>query len=59
MEICGRTRQATDENIIRRMCFACWITKATNIHSECVILIFFYAAKMVSRRLPNFTFIRT
>ena len=45
VEICGRTRQATDENIIRRMCFACWITKATNIHSECVILIFFMPQK--------------
>jgi hypothetical protein len=35
----GRTRQATDVNIIRRMRFACWITKATNTHSEYVILI--------------------
>jgi hypothetical protein len=25
---------------IWRMCIACWISKATNIHSECVILIF-------------------
>jgi hypothetical protein len=24
---------------IRRMRIACWITKATNAHSECVILI--------------------
>jgi hypothetical protein len=35
----GRARQATDDNIIRRMRFACWITKATDTHSEYVILI--------------------
>jgi len=27
--------------IMRRMRFACWITKATDIHSELVILIAF------------------
>jgi hypothetical protein len=32
----GRARQATDENIIRRMRIARWITKATHIHSEYV-----------------------
>jgi hypothetical protein len=35
----GRSRQATDDNIIQRMRFACWITKATDTHSEYVILI--------------------
>jgi hypothetical protein len=35
------TRQATDDNVIWRMRFACWITKATDIHSEYVILIAF------------------
>jgi hypothetical protein len=34
-------RQATDDNIIWRMRIACWITKATDAHSECVILIAF------------------
>jgi hypothetical protein len=29
----GRFRQATDDNIIRRMRFACWGNKATDIHS--------------------------
>ena len=29
------------DNIIQRMRFACWITKATDTHSECVILIAF------------------
>jgi hypothetical protein len=37
----GRARQATGDNIIRRMRFACWITKATDTHSEYVILIAF------------------
>jgi hypothetical protein len=36
----GRARQATDHNIIRRMRFACWITKATDTNSEYVILTF-------------------
>ena len=39
LEICGRAAQATDENVIWRMRFACWITKATNTPSEYVILI--------------------
>ena len=34
----GRTRQATDDKIIRRMLFARWITKAIDTHSEYVIL---------------------
>jgi hypothetical protein len=33
--------QATDDSIIRRMRFACWINKATDTHSEYVILIAF------------------
>jgi hypothetical protein len=37
----GRARQTTDDNIIRRMRFASWITKATDTHSEYVILIAF------------------
>jgi hypothetical protein len=38
---CGRTRQATDDNIIRRLRIACRIPKATDAHSERVILIAF------------------
>jgi hypothetical protein len=34
-------RQATDDNRTRSMRIACWITKATNAHSEYVILIAF------------------
>jgi hypothetical protein len=32
---------ATDDNITRRMRFACWITQATGTHSAYVILIAF------------------
>jgi hypothetical protein len=31
-------RQATDDSMIRHMCFACWTTKATNTHLEYIIL---------------------
>jgi hypothetical protein len=31
--------EATDDNIIGRMRFVCWITKATDTHSEYVIFI--------------------
>jgi hypothetical protein len=34
MEKCGRSGQATDKNIIRRMRIACWIANATDTHSE-------------------------
>jgi len=37
----GRARQAIDDNIIQHMHFACWITKATDTHSEYVIQITF------------------
>ena len=37
----GRTRQATDDNVVICMPFACCITKITGTHSECVILIAF------------------
>ena len=32
VEKCGRTRQATDDNIIRCMRILCWIPKATHTH---------------------------
>jgi len=37
----GRAVKATDDNIIWHMHIECWITKATNTHSENVILIAF------------------
>jgi hypothetical protein len=30
--------KARDDNIMQCMCFACWITKATNTHSEYVMI---------------------
>jgi hypothetical protein len=38
----GIAGQATDGNIIRRMRFACWITKATDTHSQYVMIIVFH-----------------
>jgi hypothetical protein len=35
------TRQATNDNMIRRMRCVCWITKAADTHSEYVIFIAF------------------
>jgi hypothetical protein len=46
----GRARQATDDNIIRRMLYACWIPKATDTHSEYVILIAFPRQEWLSER---------
>jgi len=37
----GRPKHATDENVTQRMRFICWVTKATDTHSEYVILIAF------------------
>ena len=37
----SRARQATDGDIIRLMRLACWVTKSTNKHSECLILTAF------------------
>ena len=33
--------QATADNVIKRLRIACCITKATDTHSECVIIIAF------------------
>jgi hypothetical protein len=30
----GRAGHITDNNIIGRMCITCWVTKATDTHSE-------------------------
>ena len=43
-------RQATD-NTIRRMCVACWITKATNTHSEYVVLAAFSRQQWLRERV--------
>jgi hypothetical protein len=42
----GRARQATGD-VIWHICFACWITKATDVCSECVVLIDFSLATVL------------
>jgi hypothetical protein len=37
---CGRARQATDDNTVWCMHFACWIIKARDTHSKYVLLLF-------------------
>ena len=49
----GTTRQATNDSIIRRMRYACWLPKATDTHSEYVITYCFPTAKMVAREHLN------
>jgi hypothetical protein len=34
----GRAGHTTDDNTIRRMRFACWITNTTDTHSEYAVL---------------------
>jgi len=44
VEKSGTARQATDENTIQCMCFACWVTKEriqTHTHSKYLIPIAF------------------
>ena len=55
MEKYGIAKQATDDNIMRRMLFACWITNTTDTHSEYVTLTFFPLQKMVARTCLNVT----
>jgi hypothetical protein len=46
----GTAGQATDGSIVRRMRFACWITKAADTHSEYVIFIAFSWAAWLRER---------
>ena len=41
MEKCGIARQATDDSMIRRMRFACWIAEVTDAYIEYTILTAF------------------
>jgi hypothetical protein len=50
MEKYCRAGQATDDDIIRRMRFACWITRATETRSEYVILIAFPRQQLLRER---------
>jgi hypothetical protein len=47
----GTARQTTDDNKILRMRFTCWITKATDTHSEYVILIAFPRQQWLRERV--------
>ena len=44
-------RQAAYDDIIRSMRFACWINKATNTHSEYVIIISFPLQQWLQERV--------
>jgi hypothetical protein len=55
----GTAREATHENIIRRMLIASWITKATDTRSKYLILNRYSTGKMVTRTRLNITFIPT
>jgi hypothetical protein len=51
MEKYGRAGQDTDDNIIGRMRIACWITKATDTHSEYAIFIAFPRQQLLRERI--------
>jgi len=55
VEECGGAGQAMYDNITRRMLIPCRITKATNTHSEYVILIVFSSATVVNRTCLSVT----
>jgi hypothetical protein len=50
-------REATDGNVLWGKRFLCWINKTIDTHSEYVTL--FSTAAVVTRALPNITFVRT
>ena len=47
----GTARQATDDNIVWRIRFACRINKSTDMHSEYVILVAFPRQQCLRERL--------
>ena len=51
MEKFGTARQVKDGNIIRYIRIACWIIKATNTHSEYVILVAFPLQQWLRERV--------
>ena len=55
----GTTREATGDNIIWRMQIACWLNKATDTHSNCVILTAFPLQKWLleSVLMSRYTYI--
>ena len=53
MEKRHRVVQFTDENVIQRMRYACWITTATDTPSEYVIIIAFHG-KIHYAKVPQY-----
>jgi hypothetical protein len=49
VEKSGRAGHTTDDNIVRRMRIACWITKATDTRLEYAIFYRFSTAVVVQR----------
>jgi hypothetical protein len=47
----GTARRATGNNTVRRMRFACWINKATDTHSENIMLIAFPGQHQLRERI--------
>ena len=54
----GRAEEATDDKIIRRMRFQCWINKATETHSEYSIRIAFHVKNGLANA-PQYCVTRT
>ena len=50
MEKYGRAREATDDDVIRRVHLACWVTEAADSHSEYVTLIEFTRQRWLRER---------
>jgi len=50
----GRAGQATDNSIVRRVHFVCWISKATDTHLEYIILIAFPRKQWLGERALAF-----
>ena len=55
----GRAGQATDDSIIRRMCFAYFITKATHTHTCNMQILLLFHSKCVYAITPQYYVIST
>jgi len=55
----GVAREATEGNLIRRTRISCWLTKATDTHSEYVIIIAFPRQQWLCKpaRLLRYTYV--
>ena len=54
----GTAGQATDDNMVWRMRFACWVNKAIDTHSEYVIPIALSRCEWLRERAPGVTLYR-